>query len=214
MSDCYQTLLENNKMLMESNAMLNNKILKLLKKNKLLEYQVIELNLINQNYREIQLNNSSKLQNYKEENKKLQEKCNTISKIISDNLNPKHNNNQQLFGNINMIPYPIQINMPYQIPNQNNYQYDSNPQQINSNQNITNVTSSKNISDTNKNKPPPLPVTPLPSFPNYKNTENKKKGKKNTSGNITMELKHALKNHRDSSAANILKSIKKMKKGK
>lgn len=232
MSDCYQTLLENNRILVESNAMLNNKIMKLLTTHKLLETQILEMNIINENYRETQINNFSKIQKYKKENSKLKEQHEILSKTISNHFK---NTNNPMQG-MNIIPFPIQFNMPYQFPNPNNNQnyfsYSQNLNNTNNNtiqqcppQNPNNMiknnnkhNNNHNVKPTNPNFPPPIPVTPLASFPGYKKKSNdinkKKEVPKTSSGNITLELKNALQNHKDSSATNILKNIKKIRKKK
>ena len=230
MSDCYQTLLENNRMLVESNAMLNNKIMKILTKNKLLGNQILEMNIINENYRETQINNFSKIQKYKKENSKLKEQHEILSKTVSNHLKNTNNTTQGL----NIIPFPIQFNMPYQFPNQNNHQnyfsYSQNLNNTNNNtiqqcptqnpnnilQNNNNHDNNHNVKSTNPNIPPPSQVTPIASFPSYKKKNENNRGNKDIvkpkSGNITLELKNALQNHKDSSASNILKNIKKMRK--
>ena len=101
MSECYQTLLENNRMLVESNAMLNNKIMKILTKNKLLENQILEMNFINENYRETQIDNLSKIQKYKKENSKLKEQHEILSKTISENFQNHKNCFHIVFKTIN-----------------------------------------------------------------------------------------------------------------
>ena len=214
MSDSYQTLLENNKLLMESNVMLNTKIIDLLKNVKILNGRIQEMNIINENYREIQIDYISQIQKYKKINTKLEAKVEIMTKNISDKMN---NNKINLpFQGINIIPFPFHYNSPYLGPNNNPQNYINNTIQPNTN-NLENSNSNSQVNKIiSKKLPTPLQVTPLPTFPGYKKKNNsngdKKKTSKISSGNITLELKYALQNQKDSSASNILKNIKKMRK--
>jgi len=219
MSDSYQTLLENNKLLMESNVMLNTKIIDLLKNAKILNNRIQEMNIINENYREIQIDYISQIQKYIKINTKLEAKVEIMAKTISENNGMNNNKINLPFQGINIIPFPFHYNTPYLGNNNNPQNYiNNNTIQPNTN-NLENSNSNFPDKKIISNKlPPPLPVTPLPTFPGYKkknkSNEGKKKISKNSSGNITLELKYALQNQKDSSASNILKNIKKMRKNK
>ena len=224
MNDSYQTLLENNKLLMESNVILNTKIIDLLKNAKILNNRIQEMNIINENYREIQIDYISQIQKYKKINTKLEAKIEIMAKNISEKI--KDNINMPFQG-FNIMPFPVHVNMPYQNPNHHNHQnYYHYSQQLNSNTiqhnlNANNLQNNNIPSEKTQSKkiPPPFPATSLPTFSSYKKKEktqvNKKKDTSGVpSGNITLELKHALQNQKDSSASNILKNIKKMRKKK